>query len=91
MINIDGSAKTFDQLSSTEDRNLAKPLAGFRKNLAHYAEAQSCPYNADIEAALKAESNDDSEEVTEKEDDRIDRFLPGYQTCVFEITERQFA
>ena len=39
-------------------------------------------------AAKAKESTEDNAEVAEKKDDRIDRFLAGYETCVFEITER---
>ena len=39
-------------------------------------------------AAAAKESTEDNPEVAEKKDDRIDRFLKGYETCVFEITER---
>jgi len=71
MIDIDDSPKTFDSYSSTEDRNIMKPLKGFRKNLASLLPAQMCQFK---QVEPSATDNTDDTESTAS----IDRYLPGY-------------
>jgi hypothetical protein len=71
IVSEDDDLETFDFFVPTKNRNPAKPLKGFRRNLGHIIETQICDFN-DVETST------------------VDRVLPGYSECSFEITRKEF-
>jgi len=48
MINLDDEKATYDLLSSSENRSVFKPLAGFRKSLLDYVDTEQCAEYGDL-------------------------------------------
>jgi hypothetical protein len=48
IVSKDSSTETYDFFSQTQDRNLAKPLKGFRRNLGHIVDTQICKFSEEV-------------------------------------------
>lgn len=68
MVDSDSNRNNFDLLASTENRNILKPLAGFRESLLDPVDTNKCKVYGS----------------------GIDRVLSAYDSCSFEITERDY-
>lgn len=67
MVDTDTTVDNYDLLTSTDNKNVLKPNAGFRRSLLDPLDTVGC-----------------------KVYDGIDRILPGYESCSFELTKRDY-